>query len=66
LAFLFKEIDALKSLLQLKPERLQAVRRGRLNPSSLLKFNLTTSNDEGEQQQYILLLLNHLALANLS
>jgi hypothetical protein len=35
---LFEEINALKRQLQLKPENLQAVRRGRLNPSSLLKL----------------------------
>jgi hypothetical protein len=49
LAFLFEEINALKR--QLKPERLQTVTRGRLNPSSLLKFmsNLTTNGYEGEE-----------------
>jgi hypothetical protein len=36
-------------------KRLQAVRRGRLNPSSFLstEINLTTSSDEDEHQEYL-------------
>jgi hypothetical protein len=48
LAFLFEEINALKR--QLKPERLQAVRRVTRKAESILstEINLTTSSDEGE------------------
>jgi hypothetical protein len=57
--FLFEEINALKR--QLKPERLQAVRRERLNPSSLLstEINLTISSNEGED--YFFTVLSHQA-----
>jgi hypothetical protein len=50
LAFLFEDINSLTR--QLKPVKLQAVRReqGRLNPSSLFstEINLTTSSDKCE------------------
>jgi hypothetical protein len=51
--FVFEEINALKGNRSLK--RLQAVRRGRLNPSSLLatEINLTTSSHDAEQQEYL-------------
>jgi hypothetical protein len=50
---------ALKPKMDLKGnwslKRLQAVRRGRLNPSFVFytDINLTTSSDEGEQQEYL-------------
>jgi hypothetical protein len=59
LAFLclFKEINALKRKLKLKLKRLQAARRTPRKAESILstQINLTTSIDEGEQQEYFLL-----------
>jgi hypothetical protein len=53
LAFLLKEINALKR--QLKPERLQTVRRAQRKAESILstEINLTTSSDEGEEMAYL-------------
>jgi hypothetical protein len=53
LAFLFEEINALKGNWSLK--RLQAVRRGRVNPSSLLstEIHLTISIDDNTYNEYL-------------
>jgi hypothetical protein len=57
LAFLFEEINALKR--QLKSEKTASSKKStnqrRLNPSFFFstESNLTTSSDEGEQQEYL-------------
>jgi hypothetical protein len=57
LAFLvlFKEINALKRQLQLKPEKTASSKKRTRKAESILstEINVTTSIDEGEQQEYL-------------
>jgi hypothetical protein len=53
LAFLFEEINELKR--QLKPEKTASSKKRTRKAESILstEINLTTSSDEGEQQEYL-------------
>jgi hypothetical protein len=64
LAFLFKDINALKR--QLKPEKNLISKKRNSESLFSTEINLNTSSDEGEQQKTCLLLLNHLLLSKSS
>jgi hypothetical protein len=49
LAFLFKEINALKRQLQLKPEKTASSKKRKAEFILSTETNLTTSSDEGEE-----------------
>jgi hypothetical protein len=51
LAFLFEEINALKR--QLKPENTASSKKRKDESILSTEINLTTSSDEGEQQEYL-------------
>jgi hypothetical protein len=51
LAFLFKEINALKR--QLKPEKTASSKKRKAESILSTEINLTTSSDEGDQQEYL-------------
>jgi hypothetical protein len=51
LAFLFEEINALKR--QLKPEKTASSKKRKAESIISTEINLTTSSDEGEEQEYL-------------
>jgi hypothetical protein len=58
LAFIFKEINALKR--QLKPEETASSKKRKVESILSNEMNLTTRSDEGEEQEYVFTLLSPL------